>query len=300
MNPRYANLDFKFNNTNLYVEDHGGYEKRHESTINLIREAWYSHIKNDLQPEPLRFFTLYTDDVFNPFAHFSFAIDNPMMTNRCMPNFIFDSWPSCGIQDYQETFKDMVVEGSKPCEFERAFWSGVVHHGCLSRSLGLSVSNKMPDKIEFRSIKWVREGSAQITQQFASNSVSYTPGYVTLPHHCKYRVLIDFGGFGFSARLPLLLASRRPVIIVGRPQESWFYWDGSLTPWEHYIPCGAKDGSDIDEDLIAGSLEWTFKNPKMAAEIGERGQKYALDNLTRSKALERIGHMMSGFCKEMW
>ena len=290
---KYANLDIKFNNAVLQIGDHGGYESRHKSMINLIRDAWQTYIRNEGRPEPLRFFTLYTDDCFNPELHFSFAISQGGDLRRCMPNFIFDSWPSCGIEDYQSTFDEMVAEGSKPYEFERAFWTGVIHeaHPQTLRHLGSSLSVRRSDLIDFRPIEWGQRGPDQFKR---------TPGYVSLPYHCKYRVLIDFGGIGFSARLPLLLASGRPLVILGRPQESWFYWDGSLIPWEHYIPCGPKDGVGTQEGDLESALQWTFENMVESEEIGARGRQYAVSNLTRSCAVKRIGMMMSQFCKEMW
>lgn len=103
---------------------------------------------------------------------------------------------------------------------------------------------------------------------------------------------MDFGAAGFSARVPLLLASGRPVILVGRPEEAWFYWDGSLVPWVHYIPCGLKDGSDLTEGMIEETLEWTFENRGLCEQIGSNGRAYALANLTRAAAVARISRML--------
>ena len=291
----YAKMDVKFNNHNLHIKDHGGYESRHKSMVNLIRDAWYSKVKNDRPAEPFKFFTLHTDDHFNPHVHFSFAAFDSETSVRSMPHFIFDQWPECGIREYQEVFDGVVRASEVPYESNKAFWVGVVFDSALyphcSRHKGCNVARKLPDMMDFRGIEWKMKGPEQFR---------HTPGYVTLPGHCAHRVLIDFGGIGFSARLPLLLASGRPVIIVGRPYEAWFYWDGSLSPWEHYIPCGDKSGWSVSEEDIEKAVRWTFDNIKESKAIGLRGQKYALENLTRRAAVERIGSMMNSFCRSMW
>jgi hypothetical protein len=290
----YAHIDVKYNNVNLHIEDHGGYESRHKSMVNLMRDAWQSRIRNDLPPEPLRFFTLYTDDCFNPQAHFSFAAGDPVTARRCVPHFIFDQWPECGMPNYEKVFEEVALAGRSSPEFNKAFWIGVVFsedkYPHCHRSKGRRVASRLPELIDFREIEWRIKGPEQF---------KHTPGYVTIPYHCKYQVLLDFGGIGFSARLPLLLASGRPVIVVGRPQEAWFYWDAGFSPWMNYVPCGSKEGI-VTEGDIKDAVRWAFDNPAKAAEIGQRGREYAFANLTRSRAVDRMGDIMEGFCRDMW
>lgn len=284
-------MDFKYNNYCLEVSDHGGYQSRNSSMISLIREAWHSHVKDGLKPRPAKSFTLYTDDGFNPSAHFSFAVKDEPSSARSMPHFIFDKWTECGISDYMETFDSVLKAGDRPFESEKAFWIGTVLSpaGLMQgvRYKGLNLSEKRPDILDFRAIKWGKDPDS-------------TPGYMTIEEQCSNRVLVDFGGFGFSARLPLLIASGRPVVVVGRPEEAWFYWDGSLRPWEHYVPCGDKHGHFVTEEVLEASIMWTFKNAAEAAEIGRRGREYALSNFTRDSVVRRIGLMMNGFCGDMF
>ena len=128
----------------------------------------------------------------------------------------------------------------------------------------------------------------------SNGSKNLSSKFVSLPDHCKYRVLIDFGGAGYSGRIPLLLASGRPLIIVGHPEEAWFYWDGSMTPWVHYIPCGDKSGNGISKEDILNAIKWTFDNKKKAAEIGKAGQEYAKKYLSQEAVIKKIGKMLLG------
>lgn len=289
----YSHMEVRFNNRYLNIVDNGGYESRNKSMVNLIRDAWELYVRDEAFPAPMKFFQLYTDDNFNPYTHFCFAVMDRESSVRSMPHFIFDAWPECGIAEYMEVFNRVVEAGSRPPESDRAFWAGAIldeFPWCVRR-FGLAVAKRKPELLDFRPIKWQSRGLEQF---------KHTPGYISIPEQCVHRVLVDFGGVGFSARLPLLLASGRPVVVVGRPQEAWFWWDGTLREWEHYVPCGSRDGSDVTESMVEESLEWTFKNREEAAEIGRRGLEYALANLTRPAVVRRIGDMMSGFSKDMF
>jgi hypothetical protein len=292
---KYAHIDFWFNNHTVRGEDFGGYESRNSSVTSLIRDAWTSGIQDGNPPLPLKFFTLFTDDLFNTRSHFSFAATGPENARRSMPHFIFHAWPECGVPEYQSTFDAMVEMGSRPWAEERAFWIGSMFDNATypqcNRHLGVSLAARVPDLLDYRVIDWKNRGLEQCGS---------TPGYVSLVDHCRHRVLIDMPGIGFSARLPLLLASGRPVILVGRPHEAWFYWDGSLVPWEHYIPCGPKDGWGFAESDLEEAVRWTFFHPDEAAAIGRRGRDYAVSRLTRSAAVSRIAGMLRSFCRDMW
>lgn len=280
MNPNYGLLDVWYSGSSIRFEDHSSYQSRNPAMIDLIRDAWQASLMGRSPEDRSRAFRLYTDDIFNPCVHYSFSATSEENAWRSMPSFIFDRWPECGIPSYEEMFLRIVSAGDKPHEDERAFWIGNVDvkvEPYRSRRMGSAVSRRRPDLLEFRSVDW---GSGM-----PSN-------FVDLPGHCRWRILLDFGGAGFSARIPLLFASGRPVILVGRPEEAWFYWDGSLVPWVHYIPCGPKDGSGLTEIVIEKTLEWTFDNRELCEQIGRNGRAYALVNLTRSAAVRRIAGML--------
>lgn len=286
-NPNYGMLDVWYNGENIRFEDHLSYQSRNPAMIDLIRDAWRLGIAGKFSKNETRSFRLYTDDIFNPYCHYSFSANSPDNAWRSMPSFVFDRWPECGIYSYDETFSKLILSGNNPYEDERAFWIGNLGlqvRNYIYRIMGAEVALRRPDLIDFRSVTW--------DSGIPSN-------FVDLPGHCRWRVLVDFGAAGFSARVPLLLASGRPVILVGRPEEAWFYWDGSLVPWVHYIPCGLKDGSDLNEENVGNTLEniektleWTFENRGLCEQIGSNGRAYALANLTRDAAVARISRML--------
>lgn len=280
---KYATLDVRCDGINLVFEDHGGYETRHQSMMKLIYRAWDKHIRGNNMKQ--KCFNIFTDDVFNPFCDYSFAIKNKDQLSKCMPHYVFEAWPECGIHDYQETFDSMVVYGSKKPLDDRVFWIGAISHlvNPTPRILGAQVSNKNPDKLDFRVIEWKNRGFEQTIHTF---------GYVSLKDHCHYRVLIDFGGAGYSGRIPLLLASGRPVILVGHPYEAWFYWNNSLIPWKHFIPCGTQNGDGLSSIEIENAVNWTFDNRQEADKIGKQGQEYAQKYLTRDAVVDLIANII--------
>lgn len=248
--------------------------------INLIRDAWQLGVMGRAS-DATRSFRLYAEDTFNPHCHYSFSANSPENAWRSMPSFVFDRWPECGIDSYEQVFGKMLLSGAEPFRDERAFWIGCLTLGSeqyFRRMMGHAVARRRPDLIDFRSVIW---GSG-----IPSN-------FVDMQGHCRWRVLVDFGAAGFSARIPLLLASGRPVILVGRPEEAWFYWDGTLIPWVHYIPCGPRDGSGLNEGMIEEILEWTFENKELCEEIGRNGRAYAVEKLTRSAVVGKISGMLS-------
>lgn len=278
-------VEVSYDSESAEFKERNSFEGRNAAMIRLIKEAWGRFVKGDTSARARRGFSLYTDDAFNGECDYSFSVGSAADAHRSMPSFVFDSWPECGIDSYEAVFSEMVESGSRPHEDDRAFWIGNTScplSGYDNRRMGLAVSKMHEGILDFRSIEWPA----------GEERVKKTGGYVSLPDHCRHRVLIDFGGLGFSARIPLLLASGRPVILVGHPQEAWYYWDGSLVPWEHYIPCGELDGRGVDEARIRDAIQWTFDNRGRASEIGSQGQGYALRHLTRSAAVERIGRML--------
>lgn len=97
-------------------------------------------------------------------------------------------------------------------------------------------------------------------------------------------MLVDLGAAGFSARLPLLFASGRPVILADRSVESWFYWE--MQPWVHYIPGGSTPES------ILTAVQWTIDHADDARRIGETGRTYAQTHLTADAAIRRCATLL--------
>lgn len=260
-------LDVWISTNSLVFRDFGGYETRNPATMRMIREAWETYIRN---PQPLakvRHITLTTGDQYKADMDFSYGVPSKDLVAKSVPSFVFEDWPEIGIPSYQAVFDAMVEAGSRPPTNPRVFWIGALTNPF--RKTACEIARQYPDVMDFRLMQWNRSNPKTLSTN--------TPTYVSLVDHCAYRVLIDLGAGGFSGRLPLLFASGRPVILLDRPVESWFYWE--MTPWEHYIPC--------TEETLVERVLWTVEHPEEAEEIGRRGQAYAREHLTHAMAVRR-------------
>lgn len=106
----------------------------------------------------------------------------------------------------------------------------------------------------------------------------------------RWDCLVDLPGAGYSGRLPLLLHSGRPVLIVEREWDTWYMHhrnstEGGLAgvglePWRSYIP--VQGGL---EDLVE-KARWVREHRERAKEIGLEGQRVARKGLSERAAME--------------
>ena len=269
----------KYDSTKIEFVDYGGYESRNLATINLLKKAWLKYVKNTDQQQ--KTISIFTGDHYHHEYDYSYATFIGQ-SNRSFPCYIFDSWPEVGLKNYDDVFAQMIHGGEIEYENERVFWVGAESNPWRRIAYNIFQQEKNSNLAHIKLMDWNRANPEKL----------YSEDYVSLQDHCKYRVLIDFPGCGFSARLPLLMTSGRPVIVFGRPLEQWYYWSDEFIPWEHYIPCGNKDGSGITEDAILESVQWTFDNKEKAENIGKNGQEYAIKNFNKKTIIEKIGSIL--------
>lgn len=261
--------------TGLRFDDYGGYESRNASTMRMITDAWERYIRSD-EPSPERHLLFATNDVYEPDVDFSYGIPSIEYSNKCFPHFLFDSWPETGISNYQTSFDAMVDAGALPPVDTRVFWRGALTNSF--RATACTLAKDHPDRMDFQLMKWNRTDPSNLT--------AHTPTYVPMTRQCSYRVLVDLGAGGFSARLPLLFASGRPVILLERHCEAWFYWD--MKPWVHYIPS--------TEAGLLEAVNWSHDHPKESEIIGKQGQAYAKEHLTYEAVIRRCADLLRGSC----
>ena len=269
----------RYDSKKIEFVDYGGYESRNLSTIFLLKKAWLNYVKNTDQE--LKTISIFTGDHYHHEYDYSYATFMGK-SHKSFPNFIFDSWPEIGVKNYDDVFNRMILASKTKYKYDRAFWIGAETNSWRKVAYNLFQEEKNSNLAYIKLMFWNRTDPENL----------YSEDYVSLQDHCEYRVLIDFPGCGFSARLPLLLASGRPVIIFGRPLEQWYYWSDEFIPWEHFIPCGNKDGSGITENTILESVQWTFDNKEKAEDIGKKGQEYAIKNFSKNAIIEKIGSIL--------
>ena len=244
-----------------------GWESRGSSTMSLVFDAdsrgWLCRPLDAM---------VYIADVFNADASFSTA-GSAADKDRIVPPYSFYDWPEVHIFGYEAMIRKIVSASKISPIYPKLFWAGFETNQFrkVAAEWAKNVAN-----VEFRLMAdWDRTDPAHLQHSMR----------VSLPSHTKYAALVDLPAAGFSARLPFLLASGRPLIIVERPQEQWFYWDvdgEGISPWVHYVPSAATT------DGLAAAWMWIQDHPADAHAMAARAQHYVLYNLSTEVVLCRF------------
>lgn len=257
----------------LCFRDLGGCHSRHRSVLRLIAQADREHGLPDFSPvlissadrpvnrDPaVRVLSFSTADGFEDWA---------------VPDFLFDSWPEVGIDEYEQVRVELAAAGERAAERQAAGWIGncathpirAVLHGLGRQTPVLDVRH-----VDWRpgpdGVRHVADGEMSLAEQVA-----------------RWALLIDVEGAGWSARLKLLLHSSRPVLVQERPWREFFF--DRLRAWEHYIPVAA------DLSNLTARAAWALEHPAEADRIGRAGQTFAREHLTRAHAVAEWARVLT-------
>lgn len=202
----------------------------------------------------------------------TYNIDKPESKDFCGADWTFWHWPSVGVKNSMETFKMMAEAGRSDAQTNKAAWFGNMHS---------AAPGSKERKTRTALVEVFGRRHRNKFECFHVNSVAGKHLFTSMPDLArKYKYLIDVGGNGYSGRTKFLLFSGRPLIFVERKYVEYFQDD--LRPWEHYVP--------VKEDLsdLMSAYEWLRDNESKALEIAANAQKFALENFTIEKVLERI------------
>lgn len=170
--------------------------------------------------------------------------------------------------DYDSLVKEMLAASEKSWQYDNLFWIGAI--------------SKKP----------VRENLYKISKCDKRLKILATDRdldrgekpFVSLVDHVKYKYLLDMAGNSWSDRRKVLLFSGRPLFIVGDEWEEYALTD--LVPFKHYIPV-KKDFSDLID-----KLDWADSNPEAVMKIAEQAKQFALNRLTRERAVSDLSEII--------
>jgi hypothetical protein len=254
----------------LHYQDLGGYEFRNPSTFWSIQEADKIYNWDDF-PE-LR---IYTEDFEENEQNYTFSKQNSY--NNLIPDFTFHNWPQVNINDYNETINAIDQAGLTNYEVNKVGWIGNINVN-INRTFLVNKGNENKDIFDFIDMNWIHSGNVLLN----------ATKYLSLPDLVKkYSILIDIEGRGFSARTKFLLWSHRPLIIVDRPHNEYFF--EYLKEWEHFIPV-RRDLSDLVE-----KTNWILNNYDKALEIAENAYKFSKKHLTREVVYAKWNEIITKF-----
>lgn len=264
---------------NLSIKDYGGFQSRNISTIKLIKLALSKH-KNEINMLNINIF-IFTGDSAEKAEYYRKILNIPFIfaysttdiyknTVIPIPDFIFDSWIESGITSYEDIISKCIKSSTSSYIDEHCFWIGNPNTH-PTRHILLNISKKFPNYISANSMQWLssEKGKMQKTSQF-----------VTLYDHAKYKYLIDVQGCGYSGRLKILFWLKRPIFIVKRQHQEFYF--PKLKEWDNFIP--------VKEDLsdLIQKYEYIEHTPHLYNSLVTSGSKLANEYLTKNYALEYL------------
>jgi hypothetical protein len=163
----------------------------------------------------------------------------------------------------------------QPYEKIKVGWNGNSNTNHMRKTL-LSIGNDRRVLFDIFDMHWIPSG----------NTLLGSSKYISTPDLVRtYSLLIDIEGAGpYSARLKTLLWSHRPVLLVDRPGNEFFF--EFLKEWEHYIPV-KRDLSDVIEKTTL-CLEY-YEN---ALIIAENAFQFSKMYLTRQACYDKLNDVI--------
>jgi hypothetical protein len=245
-------------NGQLICSTSPGFQTRNQSTIWCIQQANDIYNWKDF-PQII----IHTGDFENNSLQYTYSKQHPQL-QRLVPDFNFCHWREAGINDYNEIIQQIEEAGRSPPIIQKAGWIGNIHSNYFRRYPLYTLGQLHPNVLDIMEMTWNPRPS----------------NYISLPDLVKkYSILIDIEGQGYSGRLKYLLWSHRPVLLVDRPHQEYFF--PYLEKWVHYIPV-ERDLSDLVEKTL-----WCINNMEKAKEIAENAYAFSKIHLTREACYEQ-------------
>ena len=234
----------------LQYIDQGGFQQRNPSTF------WLMKLANQLYQWPhFPPIKICTDDFTVNNSDVSYVVDKSQY-HRAIPCFSFHKWEEVNIPGYDQTVAEIIKAGSKEPEVRKAGWIGNLDTH-PNRRLLYDIGKSNADTMDIMSFL---VGQGQTGYMSLADLVS------------KYAVVIDIEGRGFSARVKYLMWSNRPLLLIQRPHQEFYY--EHMVPWKHYIPV-QRDMSDLVE-----KVKWCLDNYESAMEIAQEARVFCQTYLT--------------------
>jgi len=244
---------------------HDNCESRGISVESMIRQTVDKYrITKDFR------FRVWTGDV--PNGPYSFSTTNEDWKST-FPCFLFDSWPECGVIDYEKTVSSFI--NTEP-ETIKVGWIGasgsIIPRNIFIKNFGNTKNSEA----------MINDWNRQDPNHLWKNTKSYM-SYQDQVDRWKY--LIDMEGVGWSARLKILMHSPRNVFIVDRPYKEYFYQ--YLQPWVTHIPV-KRDLSDLVDNYRR--IE---SDPELQKTMLENKKEFCKKYLSKDAVYSRINDIIT-------
>jgi hypothetical protein len=210
------------------------FQTRFESTAHMINDAFQLILT---QKKSVRHFTnlsVSIDDVgAGPVCpDWAYCPVPDCRSTKAIPDFSFYKWTEAGlIPDYTTIVLSLGSISTEHALLNKCGWAGNPETNAIRKA-------------------FISKADKSLFEIFTPASTTGTQGRLSMADEVKkWTCFVDLPGEGYSGRVPMLLWSGRPLLLVERskehPLDNVFY-AAKLQPWFHYIPVQA-DLSDLNE-----------------------------------------------------
>lgn len=259
-----------------------GWETRNKCVLELIKLCDEKYNLPDFEE-----ITIHTGDGPQHYAKFSCTVNITKKNKNwdCFPDFCFINWPVVHVDDYENTCNEMDTEiNLEKYDELKVGWIGNVFKYSKPRNELYNLGKQYPHLLDIKQIDTRTYGiNANMKLKNCYKDKHNFMSFVEMAN--KYAFLLDIQGGGYSGRLKFLLHTGRPVFIVDRVCQEFFF--EYLEEYKHYIP--VKFGC---VDLIE-KVNWAINNFEKAKQIGLNGKKFAKTYLKRDNALLQIKKLLT-------
>lgn len=215
-----------------------GYVYRLENIHKMLVDALGSDFELN---NPVHIFGGDKMDVVYPSNTYCMALTKKQIAKkelRFVPCFSFVNWRQAKIDSYKDAVNEISEKGKQTPQDERIFWLGNPEEGdALIIRHHLLTFGK-----EHNFCNFIDSGENHV---FLDGRDKNSKAFISMADQTENKYLLDVEGWGYSGRLKFLLFSRRPVFVVERPWNE--FWFEKCKPWEHFIPV-KKDFSDLEKN----------------------------------------------------
>lgn len=193
------------------------------------------------------------------------TIGDSLSTPDLFPDWNFGGWWHIGMKDWDPFVLSLAVAGGKPPEDRRAYWRGN-HMGLRQRARYVELCTSDPGRFAGGFMEWGKNGASK--------------GFVPMTEQCRYGVLVDLTGLGYSGRLKMLGFTGRPLIVAHR---RWWCWGDQLALSQGLHLTAREDLSDLAE-----RYDEALGREREARDLRD----FCVENLTFEKACRRAAKLI--------
>ena len=266
-------LEMSYQNGSLCITG-SGFQTRAESQSQLVRDAVQLMNRCRLHLMPFKQQLMSLRDSEMPCDRsWGFVRSIPECQTRLVPDFSFVAWPEAGLLPDYRTLREVITQlSSRPPTKHICGWAGNVQTNPLRGEM----------------LRIVNRSLFEIMVPEHDEGVE---GRISMPDQVRrWACLLDVPAAGYSGRVPLLLSSGRPLLLVGREHgqladQTWYA--DKIKPWEHYIPV-AHDLSDLN----AKAAFVLGPGREQARDIAKRAKQFAAEHLTYNAAVAQLAEAL--------